>query len=92
MTTVTPLLRPGLDPSHTGKCNRAWAFLWAATATGPVAWAPARDELIALFDLSPKTADNLIRTAITQGHLTKRGGYSQKRQTDTRTIQRRSHT
>ena len=88
-TTEPPLLREGLDPRHTGPTYNAWRFLWAATEHGPAPWAPTRAEMVDLYGISPKTADNVIRTAVRNGHLTKRGGYSAKRQTDTRTIERK---
>ena len=88
--TDTPALWPGMDPTADNRLAAAWRDLWAG-ATQPVEWALARDELAARHDLAHRTTDNIIRTAVRNGHLTKRGGYSHKRHTDTRTIERKDH-
>lgn len=87
--TDTPPLWPDHDPSHPGPMAAAWRDLWAWTAAGPVDWSSAREELAGRHGLQTRTTDNLIRQAVKNRHLTKRGGYSHKHHTDTRTIERR---
>lgn len=88
--TDTPPLWPGFDPDDARPYAAAWRDLWTRTAGGPIPWADTRADLAARHGLTTKTTDGIIRQAVSRRHLTKRGGYSHKRGTDTRTIERRA--
>lgn len=85
-----PALWPNFDPTAPNAYARAWADLWSRTTTDWTPLATIRDHVATAHGLQPKTIANMIRTARTYRHLEHRGGYSQKRQTDTRQIRRRT--
>lgn len=93
MNDPAPILRPGLTADHPGPYNSAWKLLWAFTRQGPIPWAGARAEMVAMYGIATKSADNIIRDAIKHGHLVRRGEYRQDgtTRTDTRTIERKDH-
>lgn len=84
-----PALWPDFDPAAANAFARAWADLWSRTTTEWTPLAAIRDQVAAAHGLQTKTIANMIRTARANRHLDVRGGYSQKRHTDTRQIRRR---